>query len=107
MTKLRDEAVARVRGLTDAEQDDAAAMLLDFADRWAMATGMAGVMIHFPDWFVEWAAEMKGRLRASNWPTARVTGCSSTIPRGCGRTLRRLRIGGHTARNPARSFSPP
>ena len=33
MTKLLDEAVAKVRGLSEAEQDYAAAMLLDFADR--------------------------------------------------------------------------
>jgi len=33
MTKLLDEAVAKVRRLSDAEQDYAAAMLLDFADR--------------------------------------------------------------------------
>jgi len=35
MTKLLDEAVAKVRGLSDAEQDYAAAMLLGFADRGA------------------------------------------------------------------------
>jgi hypothetical protein len=33
MTKLLDEAVAKVRALSDAEQDYAAAMLLGFADR--------------------------------------------------------------------------
>ena len=33
MTKLLDEAVAKVRGLSEAEQDYAAAMLLGFADR--------------------------------------------------------------------------
>ena len=33
MTKLLDEAVAKVRGLSDAEQDRVAAMLLGFADR--------------------------------------------------------------------------
>jgi hypothetical protein len=33
MTRLLDEAVARVRGLSEAEQDYAAAMLLGFADR--------------------------------------------------------------------------
>ena len=33
MTKLLDEAVAKVRALSDAEQDCAAAMLLGFADR--------------------------------------------------------------------------
>jgi hypothetical protein len=33
MTKLLDEAVAKVRGLSEAEQDYAATMLLGFADR--------------------------------------------------------------------------
>ena len=33
MTKLLDEAVTKVRGLSEAEQDYAAAMLLGFADR--------------------------------------------------------------------------
>jgi hypothetical protein len=33
MTKLLDEAVAKVRALSDVEQDRIAAMLLGFADR--------------------------------------------------------------------------
>ena len=33
MTKLLDEAVAKVQGLSEAEQDYAAALLLGFADR--------------------------------------------------------------------------
>jgi hypothetical protein len=32
MTRLLDEAVAKVRGLSDEEQDHVAAMLLDFAE---------------------------------------------------------------------------
>lgn len=35
MTRLLEEAVAKVRGLSEAEQDRAAAMLLGFADRQA------------------------------------------------------------------------
>jgi hypothetical protein len=33
MTRLLDEAIAKVQGLSEAEQDRAAAMLLGFADR--------------------------------------------------------------------------
>jgi hypothetical protein len=33
MTKLLDEAFAKVRGLSEEDQDYAAALLLDFADR--------------------------------------------------------------------------
>ena len=35
MTKLLEEAVAKVRALSDVEQDRVAALLLDFADRGA------------------------------------------------------------------------
>jgi hypothetical protein len=35
MTKLLEEAVAKVRALSDVEQDRVATMLLDFADRGA------------------------------------------------------------------------